>query len=739
MCFIYPLLVSSACGQRDSLLVEGFENLSGWRTGGQKEICFDLSDRYVTEGQHSLHLHVEIDHENGGEYPMAWPSVTKEYESSIDLSKYDFLEMDIYFESQQHLDPDFAITIILMDSEGRDFYRTTFIDLRDRKWAHEKLCIRDLTAASDFTKLHFFLSESLYDHGDIVDFYIDGLRAIKATDCRPPKVSPVRHLVAMSDAAFLWTEGPARKIMRTDQEDLPERAYPVIEMSAARNETEAVQLVLRPTVEGGLGQVALEAGELAGARGVRIGSENIFWSPVHYVPAKEGPPEGLPDGLPGPKPFIADQQWHYPIWLEVYVPPGTPSGDYFAPVTVYTGSGNYFAELRLHVWDFDIPVKQSLRTSTCVYGPYGWREDIKKWYGNMDYGTYLKEWLPSMFRMLAKYRISPSNLYHLPFYYDEGNREVILGDTAEFEQFFQYYMDMGHHSNVMPVPYFFDRDSFLGARKGSKEYLSCIMKAYSVAADYLDRKGWLKGSYAQCADEVIVNKHIYGEDFDLLNHVLDAIKAAHPEIRIFSTEVPSPILTDMDTWCINISCFDTDVLEEQHALGKEVWWYNGYTDPRPGMHISAHGVAHRALSWITYKYGIDGYLIWTVNRWTNNPWEEPNRNERAVAGDHYLLYPNPDSTVSPSIRICMMRDGLEDYEYHRLLERLAERLRASGKIGLAAQCEETIRKADSFILAYDNCMHIKPEFIYNSRRMLAEQIEKAQKHCVLKMNEQRGR
>ena len=96
-----------------------------------------------------------------------------------------------------------------------------------------------------------------------------------------------------------------------------------------------------------------------------------------------------------------------------------------------------------------------------------------------------------------------------------------------------------------------------------------------------------------------------------------------------------------------------------------------------------------------------------------------------AAGTYYLLYPNPDGTFSPSIRICMMRDGIEDYEYHVLLEHAAEKLRAAGNEALAAECEETIKRADAFILAYDNCPHIQPNSIYDSRRLLAEQIEKA--------------
>jgi len=77
--FTHLLCISSVFAQQDSILVEGFENLDGWRTGGQKEISFDLSDKHVKEGQHSMRLHVEIDHEHVGapeeiKYPMGWPS-----------------------------------------------------------------------------------------------------------------------------------------------------------------------------------------------------------------------------------------------------------------------------------------------------------------------------------------------------------------------------------------------------------------------------------------------------------------------------------------------------------------------------------------------------------------------------------------------------------------------------------------------------------------------------------------
>jgi len=728
---VIVVLPAAATLSAQDRLVDDFESLDGWKSGGQKEIRFDLSDRHVKQGRFAFHFHIEVDHQDtmkGGKpnpYPMGWPSVTREYASPIDLSAFDFLEMDIYFENTRGVDPDFGLHFIAKDSHGRAFYSTTFTDLKHGQWAHEKLCIRDLRGARDLGELHFFISESDYDHGDVIDFSIDNLRATRAVEYRPPEIRPVRHPLAKSDAAVLWLEGSCDKVRRTDVVDLQGPADPVFHIWSARNETEAVQLVVRPLASGGVGEVRVELSPLIGPDRAQIGEEHVSWSPVAYVPAKEGPPEGLPDGLPGGKPFVADKPWQYPIWLEVYVPPGTPAGDYAAPVTVRTERGDLNAGLRLHVWDFDVPVRQSLRTNTTIYGPYGWREDIQKWFGDMDYWTCVREWTPKIVRLLARYRLCPSHLYHLPLAYDDKTKSVVLQDTSEFERYARMYLELGHHFNSMPVPYFFDRPSFLGAKKGTPEYLDRITAAYRVAAEYLDRKGWMDGSYVYCVDEVVVHRHTREVDLTLLNQVFEAIHAAHPKIRIFGAETPSPVLRGMDVWCMNIGSFDEDVLHKQHALGHQVWWYNGYQDPRPGTRVAARGVDHRALAWITWKYGIDGYLVWTVNRWSNNPWETPNPPGRGPAGDHYLLFPNPDGTVSPSLRLCMLRDGFEDYEYHVLLADAVKRLRTAGQVALAEECEEVLQHADAFILAYDNCAPIQPNFIYDSRRLLADQIETA--------------
>jgi hypothetical protein len=723
------LMIAPVAFAQDALLLDGFETLDGWATGGQSEVSFELSDQHVTEGDHCLRIHVEIDHVNAeavGEvqYPLGWPSVRKTWERAVDLSAYDFIEFDVYFESERGVDPDFALNVTAKGGEKRGIYWATACDLRHEKSTPQRYCIRGIPATAEFNWLSFWLSENTYDDGAVIDFYIDNLRATRDPGYSPPDVEPVRHPVASADFATLWMEGSCRKVRRAEEVDLPGAADPLVRMFSARNETEAVQLVVTTDAGEGVGEVSLEVGELTGPGGAVIASENVFWSQVYNVPANEGPPEGLPDALPGPKPFAADGPGNWPIWLEVHVPAGILAGDYSAPVTVHTGAGDLACDLALRVWDFDLPVKQSLRTSTTIYGSWGWSEEIKGWFDNPSYRTFKYELKPMFAEYLARCRLSPSDIGNLPFEYDEDKGEVVLGDTADFEEYAQRCLDMGHHMDHLPVSYFFHRKSFLGATKGTPEYLERIGQAYRIAAEWLEERGWLEGCYVYCVDEVVVHKATNPQDLELLGRVLGTIHAAHPKIRTFGAECPSPLLPGIDDWCINIGSFSLALLDEQHALGNKVWWYNGFSGPRPGMRIAARAVDHRAIGWMNYKYGIDGYLFWTVNFWKDNPWEKPNDGRRP-AGNCFLLYPNRDGTFSPSLRIVMLRDGFEDYEYHVLLAELAEQAKQAGNADLAAECERTIEQADAFILSYDNCPHVKPSFIYDARRLLAEQIEKA--------------
>ena len=77
----------------------------------------------------------------------------------------------------------------------------------------------------------------------------------------------------------------------------------------------------------------------------------------------------------------------------------------------------------------------------------------------------------------------------------------------------------------------------------------------------------------------------------------------------------------------------------------------------------------RELHWISYKYGLDGYLHWGLNYFAEgvDPYSEEGISKDLPLGDRAIMYPGRDGPLG-SLRWSAMRDGLQDYEYLWVLE-----------------------------------------------------------------------
>ena len=103
--------------------------------------------------------------------------------------------------------------------------------------------------------------------------------------------------------------------------------------------------------------------------------------------------------------------------------------------------------------------------------------------------------------------------------------------------------------------------------------------------------------------------------------------------------------------------------------------------PYANFHIDMEGISHRILMWQQKKYKVDGLLYWSTNYWneTVDPWEDMATVKSInpdIYGDGSLIYPGKkiefNGPVS-SLRLEIIRDGFEDYEYLTLLEKIAGR------------------------------------------------------------------
>lgn len=110
-----------------------------------------------------------------------------------------------------------------------------------------------------------------------------------------------------------------------------------------------------------------------------------------------------------------------------------------------------------------------------------------------------------------------------------------------------------------------------------------------------------------------------------------------------------------------------------------VWEYNVGAD-WPSVCIDARPVEHRASAWQCWERGTTGYLNYGGAQWRGvvSPFDVP----AILAGDPpmiwqtrgnggpNIIWPGRDGPLA-SVRFARFRDGLEDHDYLRLLERQA--------------------------------------------------------------------
>ena len=134
---------------------------------------------------------------------------------------------------------------------------------------------------------------------------------------------------------------------------------------------------------------------------------------------------------------------------------------------------------------------------------------------------------------------------------------------------------------------------------------------------------------------------------------------------------------------------------EEQKNGDEVWWYvtRFPNDPEITFIINTDAVNIRTVFWQTKLYGVDGFLYYSVNHWSKSEgryWVNPgsdvpfyhgldamheiNSNyPYEVYGNGILIYSGAyfaQTDPVASLRLESIRDGIEDYEYMSMLEKV---------------------------------------------------------------------
>ncbi len=533
---------------------------------------------------------------------------------------------------------------------------------------------------------------------------------------------------------------------------LPDATARVVRLSAARGEYEPVQIVLRPRRDATLQRV--EIGDLTRGKN-RLPAKHLTLHEVAYVRVEHptdwlGEPGDYPDPLPPLKtPMRLTAERNQPLWLTVYVPYGTPAGDYRGALRLITDRGTATIPLQLTVYDFNLPRTPTLRS--------GFGIDARRiaQYHKPRTEAEKRELWDRYMRSFREHRLAPYSFYaYDPYevrFEGEGTERRVVLDFTRFDRAARRYLDeFGFNAFVLPIHGLpggrhpnYSPGEFGGFREGTPDYERLWSDYLRQLEAHLRECGWLKKAYLYWFDEPET------ADYTFVRRVNEKIKRVAPGLTRMLTEQPEEALIGaVDLWCPLTAFVRPESIRERRRAGEEVWWYvcTGPRAPYATLFIDHPGTEMRVWLWQTWQYGVQGILIWQTTWWHNefaypdrlqDPWRDPMSYVWDASlkpgtrlfwgnGDGRLLYPprrDPNRASEPaiedpipSIRWECLRDGAEDYEYFALLERLCDA--AVGARSPRPYSARLINEARTLLQVPPDVSRSLTEFSYDPRPLL---------------------
>lgn len=446
------------------------------------------------------------------------------------------------------------------------------------------------------------------------------------------------------------------------------------------------------------------------------------------------------------------------VWLKFGADESAVAGEYEGKVEFKDGGKTVLAvPYRVRVRNFAIPKSPSLGAIFDSRGSGfngGWRRPLKiagitsKFYDDAQ----LQEFM-------AQYRTSINKPPRIKFYTKDGN---LAADFSDFDKFCEnafgklgtrlMYLPnpMGGFSFANPInrikrddpdakpiaPYDGEYPYAEADKKILRpEFVAELQAQAKAVFKHLDEKGWRDRFLWYVCDE----PHCDADGIaDMTKAYCAAVKAADPKARLYSsTWAYIPMLEGgINVWGIDMSSDRTPAdIEKIEKRGEE----KAFTTDGNYCINTPYCAQERLIPLYCFAGGFIAHEYWGVDWYTRDPFKwgfhydrisSPSptvRNRtRYPNGDGYFVYSGEivgRNEIFPSVRFESIRDGQEDYEYFKILEKLA------AKTG-DASAQKTLEKVKS-LAVYPNARGTRstellpdPAKLENLREEVAGQIER---------------
>lgn len=503
-----------------------------------------------------------------------------------------------------------------------------------------------------------------------------------------------------------WVESSYRNVF---QDAVPGNEQ-TVQLVMAKNEYESSQIVLKANKNFTINSVNFS--QLTGQNNAVITADNFFYNYIGYEALPKGS-SGIstsmkgsgnyPEWLLNNRDIAVTANTAQPIWITFYIPPNTTPSTYTGRVNIDTSLGSIAVDITLEVCDVTIPEANVAECNFYFWqANVGWynkprnEDSIERFYG---YSRYSEEWWSLMEKFAESNRRNRNNFLMVPtvtLLFDGGTTLDADGQYTfvwdKFDQFVQFMLDSGCVKHLVGnqlayrnngwgsnyESYIIDRD-LTGASTLSNVTIACektenwFSQFLPALRDHLKTKiiSGTQKTWLDIWQQSIVDEPYTEENSNNWVTLYSYVNQYSPEFfvqeAIQSRSYNEKYVGKLDAWIIQL-----DVLESNYAFyntqksnGNQVWMYtclspkgnylNRFVDQPVWM--------GRSLMWLLFQKDLDGYLHWGWNAWHYAKPRDP-------YGDCYSVWPDVENgTITETIRLTALRDGAEEYEMLRILER----------------------------------------------------------------------
>ncbi len=402
-----------------------------------------------------------------------------------------------------------------------------------------------------------------------------------------------------------------------------------------------------------------------------------------------------------------DDQRSMLIWVDQYIPfdkSEAEPGVYTSDISVKIGDELKSIPVNLHVWDFAVPNENRLRASLQHEGFLSRKDEQQELeiyqlfkrnrIALMDptytpelevsnHGEFVFDW-NSFDSRLKKYFSGEAFTKAYGYEYGPGYGEPIESFILPFDVY-------GKH-NTLGWPDVGPPDVERNPGNKSK-YIDAIKTVRNHLKTMIDPDKTQISVYLNGLDE-----SYFPEAWERMVYYGNIFREYYPEARFridggYSEEAMQVVQNSIGSWASHTLNYNYDLMKKYQEKGIEDWLYgpmlyeskvNSWVGSSTFIDLPL--INDRAISWSSWKYHTFSWIGWGVGPDWERAWydsetrkntyksgadSDPNYTYKKLNGNALLIY-SPGivanvSVVCPSIRLKTMRNGVQEYEYMRLL------------------------------------------------------------------------